>query len=99
VRQLLTRRAGHGRPGEVHDVEGDDRALQQPQTRLGLLHAREDGHHRDDHAQDQVERDEELVQSAVVRLATANNVSFIGFVGLPMLKLTTLSIESLAVWL
>ena len=56
---------GHGAPGEVHRVQGDDGRLQQARAWVDLLDGRQDGHDGHDHAQDHVEADEELVQTAV----------------------------------
>ena len=46
---------GHGRPGEVDDVEADEAALQQPGVRLVLLDYRQHRCGRGDDAQNHVE--------------------------------------------
>ena len=46
---------GHGRPGEVDDVEADEAALEQPGVRLVLLDDRQHRCGRGDDAQNHVE--------------------------------------------
>ena len=65
--RVRTGLVGHGAPGQIHRIERHRGRLKQ--TRVGLRPLNL-GHHRerrDDHAQDKVDADEELVGGAAVR--------------------------------
>lgn len=69
---LTVRVVGHGRPGEVHSVQGDERRLQQARAWLGFLYFGENRDNRHDDAEDEVQADEDFVFSAAVRLGVVH---------------------------
>ena len=66
-RRVHTGLVSHGAPRQIHRVECHRRRLQETRVGLDPLHLRRHRERRDDHAQDQVDADEELVGGAAVR--------------------------------
>lgn len=62
--------AGQRGPGKVDNIECDDRRLQQTGARLYILHSGQDRDCTGDHTNHNVQRDQDLVASAVVGLQT-----------------------------